>query len=111
MVGVVESYFFAAYDFSNASSAVIVYKYMSTSPNDRDEHQVPPKTSSTVILLLLTMGDTAWRMFIPVIGLLVLGLLVDHELGTKPWITIVGLILGIILAALLVKRQFNKVKQ
>ncbi|HMI09779.1 MAG TPA: AtpZ/AtpI family protein [Candidatus Saccharimonadales bacterium] len=84
---------------------------MSTSPNDRDEHQVPPKTSSTVILLLLTMGDTTWRMFVPVIGLLVLGLFVDQWLNTKPWIMIIGLILGVGLAALLVKRQFNKVKQ
>lgn len=57
------------------------------------------------------MGDTAWRMFIPIIGLLVLGIFVDHWLDTKPWITIVGLVLGIGLAALLIKRQFNKVKQ
>jgi hypothetical protein len=84
---------------------------MSTSPNDRDEHQVPPKTSSTVILLLLTMGDTTWRMFVPIIGLLILGLLADQWLHTKPWIMIVGLIAGIGLAGVLVKRQFNKVKQ
>jgi len=48
---------------------------------------------------------------VPVIGLLVLGLFVDQWLNTKPWIMIIGLILGVGLAALLVKRQFNKVKQ
>jgi hypothetical protein len=85
---------------------------MSTSPNDRDEHQVPPKTtSSTVILLLLTMGDTTWRMFVPIIGFMVLGLFADQWLHTKPWIMIIGLILGVGLAAVLVKRQFNKVKR
>jgi F0F1-type ATP synthase assembly protein I len=57
------------------------------------------------------MGDTAWRMFIPIIGFLVLGIFADHQFGSKPWVTIIGLVLGIILAALLVKRQFNKVKQ
>lgn len=83
---------------------------MATSPNSRDSKGVPPK-SSTVILLLLTMGDTTWRMFVPIIGLMVLGLLADQWLHTKPWIMIVGMATGVYLAAVLVKRQFKKVKQ
>ncbi len=82
---------------------------MSTSPDNRDDQGVPPK-SSTVILLLLTMGDTTWRMFVPIIGLMVLGLLADQWLHTKPWAMIIGLAAGVYLAALLVKRQFKKVK-
>ena len=83
---------------------------MGTSPNNRDDKGTPPK-SSTVILLLLTMGDTTWRMFVPVIGLMVLGLLADQWLHTKPWIMIIGLVAGIFLAAVLIKNQFKKVRR
>jgi Putative F0F1-ATPase subunit Ca2+/Mg2+ transporter len=83
---------------------------MSTSPPRGDDQGTPPK-SSTVILLLLTMGDTTWRMFVPTIGLMVLGLLADQWLHTKPWIMIVGLVVGIALAAMLIKSQFKKVKR
>lgn len=83
---------------------------MSTSPNNGDDHIVPPR-SSTVILLLLTIGDTTWRMFIPIIGLMVLGLVTDKWLHTTPWIMIMGLVAGVGLSALLIKKQIKKVKQ
>jgi hypothetical protein len=83
---------------------------MSTSPNNRDDKGVPPK-SSTVILLLLTMGDTTWRMFVPIIGLMMVGLLADQQLHTKPWIMVIGMAAGVYLAAVLIKRQFKKVKK
>jgi hypothetical protein len=81
---------------------------MGTSPNNRDDKGVPPK-SSTVILLLLTMGDTTWRMFVPIIGLMGLGLWIDQQFHTKPWIMIIGMAAGVYLAAMLVKRQFKRV--
>ena len=83
---------------------------MGTSQNDGDKKPTPPD-KSTVILLLLTMGDTTWRMFVPIIGLLVIGLLADKMLHTTPWIMILGLLGGIFLAGVLVKAQFKKVKQ
>ncbi len=83
---------------------------MTPSPNRGDDHSQPP-ISSTVILLLVTMGDTTWRMFVPIIGLMVLGLLADQWLHTKPWIMIIGIVAGVILAALLIKRQLKRVKK
>jgi len=80
---------------------------MDTSPNNGDEKNVPPRSST--VILLLTMGDTTWRMFVPIIGLMVLGLLIDQWLHTKPWLMLVGLLAGIALAALLVKHQYKKV--
>ena len=83
---------------------------MSTSQNDDDKQPTPPD-ASTVILLLTTIGDTTWRMFVPTIGLTVLGLLADKWLQTTPWIMILGIIAGAYLAYVLVKRQIKRVKE
>lgn len=55
-----------------------------------------------------TMADTTWRMFIPVIGLALGGVWIDRTYGTKPFITIIGIIVGIAIAAYLVRLQFKK---
>ena len=83
---------------------------MSTSPNDSDQKPTPP-AKSTVVLLLGTIGDTTWRMFVPTIGLTVLGLLADKQFHTTPWMMIAGIIMGIILAYVLVRRQIKEVQQ
>ena len=82
---------------------------MSTSQNDSDKKPTPPD-KSTVVLLLGTIGDTTWRMFVPTIGLTVLGLLADKQLHTTPWVMSAGIILGIILAYILVQRQIKEVQ-
>lgn len=62
-----------------------------------------------VILLLGTIGDTTWRMFVPTIGLTVAGVYADKSFGTKPWLSAIGVVLGAVIAGLLVKRQLQKV--
>ena len=83
---------------------------MGTSPNSGDEENVPPN-SSTVILLLLTIGSTTWRLFVPSIGFTVIGLLLDKQFKTTPWIMTLGIIIGATVAALLIRSQLKKVKQ
>lgn len=83
---------------------------MSTSQNDDDKKPMPPDRS-TVILLLATIGDTTWRMFLPTIGMTLLGLFADKWLHTTPWIMIVSMAIGIALTALLVKDQLKRVKK
>jgi len=83
---------------------------MSTSPSEGDDRKTPPAIS-TVILLLGTIADTTWRMFIPTIGLLILGLLADRRLHTTPWIMILGLLVGSYLAYVLVRRQIKRVNK
>jgi hypothetical protein len=83
---------------------------MSTSPNNGDEKSVPP-SSSTVILLMLTISDTTWRLFVPSVGLTIVGLLLDKQFHTKPWLMIAGIIVGVALAILLVRMQMKKVKK
>ena len=82
---------------------------MSTSPNDSDDKSVPP-SSSTVILLLATIGDTTWRMFVPTVGLTVIGVLLDQQFDTLPWISLGGLLIGSIIAGFLIRQQLRKVK-
>jgi hypothetical protein len=83
---------------------------MSTSQNKRDETPAPPD-KSTVLFLLGTMADTTWRMFVPIIGLAIAGVALDVNLHTKPWLTIIGIVLGIAIASVLVLRQVKRVKK
>lgn len=101
--------FVAAY-YAIRPSTGIVYKYMSTSPNDDGNKPTPPD-KSTVILLLSTMGDTTWRMFVPTIGATIIGLIADKALHTTPWLMIAAMLVGVGLAVFLVRAQLNKVKQ
>lgn len=70
-----------------------------------------PPTQSTVLLLLGTIADTTWRMFVPIIGLLLFGFWLDNRYATLPWATIVLTIIGIAVAAELVRRQLTNVNK
>ncbi len=83
---------------------------MSTSPTDKGESPTPPE-KSTVLLLLGDIGDTTWRLFVPTIGMTIAGVYLDNQIDTKPWLTIAGIVLGIILAAILVRNQLQKVNK
>ena len=69
----------------------------------------PPKSKSTVLLLLGTIADTTWRMFVPIIGLMLLGLWIDKQFDTLPWALISLTIVGIVVAAELIRRQLMDV--
>ncbi|HMS92955.1 MAG TPA: AtpZ/AtpI family protein [Candidatus Saccharibacteria bacterium] len=64
-----------------------------------------PSSREMAVSLVKTMGDTTWRMFVPTIGLTILGLVIDDHQSTKPWMTIAGIIVGTIITVLLVRRQ------
>ncbi len=49
-------------------------------------------------------------MFVPTIGLTIIGVVIDTHYGTKPWATILGIVLGAGLAALLVRRQLARLR-
>ena len=64
----------------------------------------------TVPMLLMTIGDTTWRMFVPSVGFTLLGVWADVQLDTKPWLMVVGIVVGCTGAALLVKKQISGIK-
>lgn len=70
---------------------------------------MPPKAST--VILMLTIADTTWRLFFPLVGMTIAGLLLDKQFGTKPWIMIMSIALGALAAYLLVRMQIKKVKR
>jgi len=66
----------------------------------------PPKNA---VLIFATIADTTWRMFTPVLSLLIGGILLDKRLETGALFSILGVCLGFIIAILLVRQQYNKV--
>lgn len=65
---------------------------------------------SAAIVLLKTALDTTWRMFIPVIGGTFAGIGLDHLFSIAPFATIVCMIGGVVLSAVLVVRQLTSVR-
>ncbi|HSX28870.1 MAG TPA: AtpZ/AtpI family protein [Candidatus Saccharimonadales bacterium] len=61
------------------------------------------------IAILVTLADTTWRIFTPVILCTALGIWADLHFGTKPWLTLFAVALGFGLAILLVRAQLQKV--
>ncbi len=79
-------------------------------PDDTPSGTPRPPERTTVVLLLATMLDTTWRMFVPTLGLTALGLWADTSWGTGPLWSLVGVTIGIVIAALLIRQQFRNVK-
>lgn len=81
---------------------------MSASQNQRDEKQTPPD-KSTVVLLLSTIGDTTWRMFVPIIIGLLVGTKADSLWQSQPWVAVIGLLIGVAVTTMLIRLQFRNI--
>lgn len=57
--------------------------------------------------LALDFLDTTWRIAVPVVIFAVLGIVADKQFGTKPWLTLLGMIVGFGFAGLLLKKQLQ----
>lgn len=67
--------------------------------------------SGAMMILARTMIGTMWRMFLPTIGLTLLGLWLDNVSGMKMRWLLAGIISGAIISVILVALQIAKVKQ
>jgi len=74
------------------------------SANDTDN-------SGAMMILARTMIGTMWRMFLPTIGLTLLGLWLDNVSGMKMRWLLAGIISGAIISLILVALQIAKIKQ
>ena len=67
------------------------------------------KTNSSQTVSTLQLGGsyfgTGWRIVAPVILMVAVGAVGDSILRSKPWMTLIGLVIGFMLASILVKRQ------
>lgn len=67
--------------------------------------------SGAMMILARTMIGTMWRMFLPTIGLTLLGLWLDNVSGMKMRWLLAGIIFGAIISVILVALQITKIKQ
>lgn len=67
--------------------------------------------SGAMMILARTMIGTMWRMFLPTIGLTLLGLWLDNVSGMKMRWLLAGIISGAIISVTLVALQIAKIKQ
>ena len=67
--------------------------------------------SGAMMILTRTMIGTMWRMFLPTIGLTLLGLWLDNVSGMKMRWLLAGIISGAIISVVLVALQIAKIKQ
>lgn len=58
-----------------------------------------------------TFLDTTWRMAVPVVLAAAIGIFADLKLGTKPWLTLVMVVIGFVVAIWLVKKQLEAVER
>lgn len=80
-------------------------------PTDKKPQSEASSTPSkqTVILLISTLADTTWRLFVPTVSGLLIGLWIDSQNGTKLWFAALGTILGTLLAIALVRNQIKNI--
>ena len=67
--------------------------------------------SGAMMILARTMIGAMWRMFLPTIGLTLLGLWLDSVSGMKMRWLLAGIISGAIISVILVALQIAKIKQ
>ena len=80
---------------------------MADTPTAPTPNPKEARRSGVASSLILDMADTTWRMFVPTVGLLLIGRAADTRFGTKPWCMFVGIVFGVIIATVLVKRQLT----
>ena len=66
--------------------------------------------SGAMMILARTMIGTMWRMFLPTIGLTLLGVWLDNVSGMKMRWLFAGIISGAIISVILVALQIAKIK-
>ena len=78
-----------------------------------DENSVTKSdsTADSTIVILQTIGDTTWRMFVPSVGFTLFGVWLDSVFGTKPWLMVAGIVIGAAGAVLLVREQMKRLKR
>lgn len=86
---------------------------MGKQPTASDGANVPagPAKDSSSLVLVSSIADTTWRMFVPTVGFTLLGVWGDSILSTKPWLMFAGIVVGVIFAVLLVRRQIQSLKK
>jgi F0F1-type ATP synthase assembly protein I len=74
---------------------------------DKTTNSPSVKDHFSLSTLATDLLDTAWRIAVPVLLFAGAGIFVDIKLGSKPWLTLLGTVIGLVFAGLLVKKQLD----
>lgn len=66
---------------------------------------------SAPMVIFLTALDTTWRAFVPTLGGVFAGIGLDHLFNIAPVATIVCMIFGVVLSAVLIAKQLRDVRK
>lgn len=78
---------------------------MSKVQNNYDDSK---SSEPSAVVLLAAIADTTWRMFVPIIGLLLVGRCIDQIYNSKPLGMIIGVVLGTLITGVLIARLLKK---
>lgn len=79
-----------------------------TGEDDKSRLAESGSGTSSLFVVFRTIGDTTWRMFAPVIVGGLVGWWIDGAYGTE-YAALVGSVIGLVLAGLLVWKQYADV--
>jgi F0F1-type ATP synthase assembly protein I len=66
------------------------------------------QASTTTMIIFVDIVDTTWRMFVPIVGLLLLGRFIDSKSESEPLFMLIGVIAGVVIAGILIRKQISK---
>lgn len=95
--------------FISLACVILIGDMPKSAKADSASAQTANYTKKKVAVVLMgTFIDTTWRMFLPTIGLMLVGMWIDSLLGTKFVFMMLLLVTGSLLAALLVRKQLKR---
>lgn len=74
-------------------------------------HAPSGNAHSTLGTLGLDLLDTTWRIIVPVLLFAGTGIFADRKADSAPWFTLLGVVLGFVVAGLLIKKQLARVER
>jgi F0F1-type ATP synthase assembly protein I len=81
-------------------------------PKTTPDAEVPRQTSGPSSISQLRIAQallaTTWRIAVPVVLGTGLGIFLDLKLGSKPWLTLLGVAAGFVLAGVLIARLLKE---
>lgn len=73
------------------------------------KHHSPALSKPANFNVFVDLADTAWRVAVPVLVFVTPGILADKHFKTAPWLTLLALVIGLVFAGLLIKRQLQRI--
>jgi F0F1-type ATP synthase assembly protein I len=80
---------------------------LTTTPNNSTGGHTP-ENHQRQLRIGMELADTTWRIAVPVLLFAGIGIVADRVLGSKPWLTLLGMAIGFVCAGLLVRRQLKR---